>query len=142
MAVALWRLPAVGGPATFGHQMWAGGRCPSRGTTFTVARMNEGIPRSVVASPDVTIEAAAELSGVGVATMRGWAENGTLTIQARGDMEVVQLDRVRTLAARERTHGRSALRARLQSARGSAPDGQLDVGALQHLARERAGARR
>jgi CTP:molybdopterin cytidylyltransferase MocA len=104
--------------------------------------MNEGIRRSVVASPDVTVEAAAELSGVGVATVRDWAENGTLTIRALGDMEVVELDRVRTLAARERTHGRSALRARLQGARGPAEDGQLDVGELQHLARERAGRKR
>lgn len=95
-----------------------------------------------MASPEVTIEAAAELSGVGVATVRAWAENGTLTIQARGDMEVVRLDQVQTLAARERTHGRSALRARLQSARSPAGDGKVDVGDLQHLARERAGARR
>lgn len=46
----------------------------------------------------VTVEAAARLVDVDVATIRHWSEIGSLEIERRGDMDVVRLDQVKALA--------------------------------------------
>ena len=46
----------------------------------------------------VSIHAAAELVNVEVHKIRQWAATGALTIESRGDMEVVRLDEVKALS--------------------------------------------
>lgn len=93
---------------------------------------------ALVRHPCVTIEAAAELTNVDVPTVRGWARTGTLIIEQRGDMEVVQLEEVKALAARRRATKRGGLRDRLADS-GTTPAGEVvNIVDLQGLARERA----
>jgi phage terminase Nu1 subunit (DNA packaging protein) len=93
---------------------------------------------AIVRHPSVTIEAAAELNDIDVPTVRGWAREGTLVIEQRGDMEVVKLDEVRALAARRRTTKRGGLRDRLADS-STTPAGEVvNIADLQGLARERA----
>ena len=93
---------------------------------------------AIIRHPSVTIEAAADLTDVDVPTVRGWAREGALVIEQRGDMEVVQLDEVRAVAARRRPSRRGALRDRLADS-GMAPTGEVvNIADLQGLARKRA----
>lgn len=88
--------------------------------------------------PSVTIEAAAELTNLGISTLREWARLGDLAIEQRGDMEVVQLEVVTALASRHRASRRGALHDRLREANRTAPsDEVVSVVDLQELARER-----
>jgi hypothetical protein len=49
---------------------------------------------ALIRHPSVPIAAAAELTDVDVPTVREWARAGSLVIEQRGDMEVVDLARV------------------------------------------------
>jgi hypothetical protein len=87
----------------------------------------------------VLIEAAAELAGVDVRTIRQWAVIGAIEIEWRGEMEVVRLDRVKYLSSTYNMPIRNPSAER-QALRGLLGDATLDtpsVAALQQLARER-----
>ena len=94
---------------------------------------------SLIRHPSVTIEAAAELTNVDVPTVRGWARGGSITIEQRGDMEVVQLDEVRALAIRRRATRNRAIHDRLREADGdAAPLAEVvNIADLQELVRKR-----
>jgi phage terminase Nu1 subunit (DNA packaging protein) len=94
---------------------------------------------SVIRHPSVTIEAAAELTDVDVPTVRGWARGGSIVIEQRGDMEVVQLDEVRALAIRRRATRNRAIHDRLREADGgAAPLAEVvNIADLQELVRKR-----
>lgn len=94
---------------------------------------------SLIRHPSVTIEAAAELTDVDVPTVRGWARSGSIVIEQRGDMEVVQLDEVRALAMRRRASRNRAVRDRLKGADGdAAPLAEVvNIADLQELVRKR-----
>jgi hypothetical protein len=87
----------------------------------------------------VTIEAAARLVDVDVATIRHWSDVGSIEIERRGDMDVVRLDRVRQLTSSSRAGAGSrsgSLRALLRDAE------QIEspsVVGLQELVRAKAG---
>jgi hypothetical protein len=103
--------------------------------------MNSNESNALGKYASVTVDAAARLVDVDVATIRHWSEIGSLEIERRGDMEVVRLDQVRAMtrssslgAGRPRTrHG--ALRALL---RDTATVESLSVSGLQQLVREKA----
>lgn len=91
----------------------------------------------------VTVEAAAQLVDVDVATIRHWSEIGSLEIERRGDMDVVRLDRVKALTTSSKLEGArhvgkwgGALRSLLRDATKVEP---VDVSGLQQLVREKAG---
>jgi phage terminase Nu1 subunit (DNA packaging protein) len=92
----------------------------------------------VVPHSSVTIEAATELTDVDIPTIRRWARDGSLIIEQRGDMEVVQLEEVRALALRRRASRRGALRDRLADSSGATAGEAVNIADLQGLARERA----
>ena len=94
---------------------------------------------SLIRHPSVTIEAAAELTDVDVPTVRGWARSGSIVIEQRGDMEVVQLDEARALAMRRRASRNRAIRDRLGGTEdGEAPLAEVvNITDLQELVRER-----
>jgi phage terminase Nu1 subunit (DNA packaging protein) len=94
---------------------------------------------SLIRHPSVTIAAAAELTDVDVPTVRGWAHTGSIVIEQRGDMEVVQLDEVRALAMRRRAARNRPIRDRLREANdGAAPLAEVvNIADLQELVRER-----
>jgi len=94
---------------------------------------------SLIRHPSVTIEAAAELTDVDVPTVRGWARSGSIVIEQRGDMEVVQLDEARALAMRRRASRNRAIRDRLRGADGGAARSAevVNIADLQGLVRER-----
>lgn len=52
----------------------------------------------LIQGASVPIHAAAELVNVEVPAIRQWAATGALTIEFRGDMEVVRLDEVKALS--------------------------------------------
>jgi hypothetical protein len=88
----------------------------------------------------VTIEAAARLVDVDVATIRHWSDIDLIEIEQRGDMDVVRLDHVRALTSSSQvpaggtsTRGGS-LRALLRDATRVEP---LSVVRLQQLVREK-----
>lgn len=93
---------------------------------------------AIVRHPSVTIEAAAELTEVDVPTVRGWAREGTLIIEQRGDMEIVQLEEVKALAARRRATKRRGLHDRLADSSTTPVAEVVNIVDLQGLARERA----
>lgn len=93
---------------------------------------------SLIPHPSVTIEAAAELIDVDLPTVRGWAGQGALIIEQRGDMEVVQLEEVKALAARRRGSRQKALRDRLADRDMAPASTVVNIADLQGLARERA----
>ena len=100
--------------------------------------MTERALPSLQRHPFVTLEAAAELTNVGVPTIREWARKGDLTIEQRGDMEIVPLVDVTALASRHRASRRGSLHDRLREAEGSPSPGELvNVVDLQEWARER-----
>jgi len=94
---------------------------------------------SLIRHPSVTIEAAAELTDVDVPTVRGWARGGSIVIEQRGDMEVVQLDEARALAIRRRASRNRAIRDRLRGADGGSAQlaEVVNIADLQELVRER-----
>lgn len=94
---------------------------------------------AIIRHPSVTIEAAAELTDVDVPTVRGWARGGSIVIEQRGDMEVVQLDEVRALAMRRRAPRNRAIHDRLREADGgAAPLAEVvNIADLQELVRKR-----
>jgi phage terminase Nu1 subunit (DNA packaging protein) len=94
---------------------------------------------AIIRHPSVTIEAAAELTDVDVPTVRGWARGGSIVIEQRGDMEVVQLDEVRALAIRRRASRNRAIHDRLREADGgAAPLAEVvNIADLQELVRKR-----
>jgi hypothetical protein len=94
---------------------------------------------ALVRHPSVPIAAAAELSSVDISTVREWARAGSLVIEQRGEMEVVELEGVTALASRRRASRNSALRDRLRQEDGTvAVLGELvNIADLQERARER-----
>lgn len=94
---------------------------------------------AIIRHPSVTIEAAAELTDVDVPTVRGWARGGSIVIEQRGEMEVVQLDEVRALAIRRRASRNRAIHDRLREADGgAAPLAEVvNIADLQELVRKR-----
>jgi hypothetical protein len=97
-----------------------------------------GEDRYVVRHPSVTIEAAAALTNVEVGTIREWARRGSIQVDERGDMSVVQLEEVKKLAERQRTSRYRALRDRLKDAEGAEGSADLvNIADLQESARER-----
>lgn len=105
------------------------------GDIGTVCHVTERLP-FLKRESRVTIQAAEALTGVPVATIRSWAEHGALVIERRGDLEVVTLDHVRSLAARRQVRRRDTLRHRLDDA-DRAPAPTLNVQDLQQLAIDR-----
>lgn len=85
----------------------------------------------------VTIEAAAALTGVPLATLRDWASSGALTIERRGDFEVVMLSHIKILASRQGARRRDTLRHRLHDASSPPPRAATSVEGLQQLVRDR-----
>src|SRR5687768_10865594 len=71
--------------------------------------MAHGSERTVGKHASVTIEAAARLVDVDVATIRHWSDIGSIEIEQRGDMDVVRLDRVRQLTNSSRAGARTPL---------------------------------
>jgi hypothetical protein len=106
--------------------------------------MADRFERSLGKYASVTVEAAARLVDVDVATIRHWSDVGSLEIQQRGDMDVVRLDQVRALStsARPGTEGTrtgfGSLRALLQDTKKIE---SVSVSLLQELVREKAGSR-
>jgi phage terminase Nu1 subunit (DNA packaging protein) len=94
---------------------------------------------ALIRHASVPIAAAAELTSVDVPTVRDWARAGSLVIEQRGDMEVVELERVTVLASRRRTSRNGALRDRLRQEDGTvAVLGDLvNIADLQERTRER-----
>jgi len=90
----------------------------------------------LIKGASVSIHAAAELVNVEVWTIRQWAAAGALTIESRGDMEVVRLDEVQALSGtpwrRSASRRGEALRGRMA---GEATE-TLSVLDLQEKARE------
>jgi hypothetical protein len=52
----------------------------------------------LIQGASVPIHAAADVANVEVRAIRQWAATGALTIESRGDMEVVRLDEVKALS--------------------------------------------
>jgi len=97
-----------------------------------------GEDRYIIRHPSVTIEAAAALTNVEVGTIREWARRGSIRVEARGDMSVVQLEEVKKLASRHRSSRKGALRDRLKDAEGAERLADVvNIADLQELARER-----
>ena len=101
--------------------------------------MRSGYERTLGKNASVTIEAAARLVDVDVATIRHWSDVGSIEIEQRGDMDVVRLDQVRQLTNSSRVgagtrHG--AVRALLRDADQVE---SLSVSELQQHVREKVG---
>jgi hypothetical protein len=91
----------------------------------------------------VTVEAAARLVDVDVATIRHWSDIGALEIERRGDMDVVRLDQVKVLTTSSRLAGAErrgkwggSMRSLLRDA---TKIESVSVAGLQQLVREKAG---
>ena len=99
--------------------------------------MADGFERTLGKYASVTVEAAARLVNVDVATIKHWSDIGSIVIEQRGDMDVVRLDQVRQLtdSSRVRATRHGSLRALLRDAeRIESPS----VVGLQELVREKA----
>jgi hypothetical protein len=127
LAVCQRPVPPVA-DASLGHPPYGGGMTNERRD-------------SLIRHPSVPIAAAAELTSVDVPTVRGWAREGSLLIEQRGDMEVVELDRVTALASRRRASRNGALRDRLRQDDGTVEvlGDLVDIADLQERARQREG---
>jgi hypothetical protein len=97
--------------------------------------MADGTERSVGKNASVTIEAAARLVDVDVATIEHWSDVGSIEIEQRGDMAVVRLDQVRQLT----DTSRAGARKRNGSLRDAERIDSPSVVILQELVREKAG---
>jgi phage terminase Nu1 subunit (DNA packaging protein) len=100
--------------------------------------MNNSRRDSIIRHPSVPISAAAELTDVDVPTVRDWARRGSLVIEQRGDMEVVQLEAVTALASRRRASRNRGLRDRLRQEDGTVAvlAELVNIADLQELARQ------
>jgi hypothetical protein len=98
---------------------------------------NEDGTSGIGRKASVTVEAAAKLADIDEATIRHWSEIGALTIESRGDMEVVRLDRVHWLSQAPHVATRVSRNAALKDRLGEATTETLDVTDLQELARDR-----
>jgi len=88
----------------------------------------------------VTIEAAARLVDVDVATIRHWSDIGSIEIEQRGEMDVVRLDRVRMLTDSSRAGTGGTRYGLLRALLRDAPKIETpSVVVLQEIAREKAG---
>ena len=102
--------------------------------------MSEALERSLGKNASVTIEAAARLVEVDVATIRHWSDIGSIEIEQRGEMDVVRLDRVRMLTDSSRVGTRGARYGLLRALLQDAPKTETpSVVVLQEIAREKAG---
>jgi DNA-binding transcriptional MerR regulator len=104
-----------------------------------VGPMASGFERTLGKYASVTIEAAARLVDVDVATIRHWSDVGSIEIEQRGDMDLVRLDQVRQLTTTSRKEARTrhgSLRALLRDAEKVE---SLNVSGLQQHVREKAG---
>src|SRR5688572_3896943 len=111
----------------------------SRSRVPMVGPMASGSERTLGKYVSVTIEAAARLVDVDVATIRHWSDVGSIEIEQRGDMDVVRLDQVRQLTTTSRKEARTrhgSLRALLRDAEKVE---SLNVSGLQQHVREKAG---
>jgi len=86
--------------------------------------------------PRVTMDMAAEQSGVRHATLVAWAARGVLGVERHGKTETVLLSEVRALASWERHRRPETLRERLRDA-AATQDPARNVTALQRVARDR-----
>ncbi len=101
--------------------------------------MSDGLERSLGKNASVTVEAAARLVNVDVATIRHWSDVGSIEIEQRGDMDVVRLDRVKVLTDSSRA-GRGTRHGLLRALHRDAPKTESpSVVVLQELVREKAG---
>jgi DNA-binding transcriptional MerR regulator len=101
--------------------------------------MTDGSERTLGKYASVTVEAAARLVDVDVATIRHWSDVGSIEIEQRGDMDVVRLDQVKQLTATSRKTARTrhgSLRALLRDAKQVE---SLSVSGLQQHVREKSG---
>ena len=101
--------------------------------------MTDGSGRNLSKNSSVTVEAAARLVNVDVATIEHWSEVGSIEIEQRGDMDVVRLDQVRQLSDSSRVGARTrhgSLRALLRDAE---PIESPSVVGLQELVRAKSG---
>jgi hypothetical protein len=101
--------------------------------------MADGFERTLGKYASVTVEAAARLVDVDVATIEHWSDVGSIEIERRGDMHVVRLDQVRQLTDTSRVGSKTrhgSLRALLRDAE---PIESPSVVGLQELVREKAG---
>jgi hypothetical protein len=102
--------------------------------------MSEALERSLGKNASVTIEAAARLVDVDVATIRHWSDIGSIEIEQRGEMDVVRLDRVRMLTDSSRAGTRGTRHGLLRALLRDAPKTETpSVVVLQEIAREKAG---
>lgn len=102
--------------------------------------MSDGLERSLGKNASVTIEAAARLVDVDVATIRHWSDVGSIEIEQRGEMDVVRLDRVRMLTDSSRVGTKGTRYGLLRTLLRDAPKTETpSVVVLQELAREKAG---
>ncbi len=101
--------------------------------------MRSGSERTLGEYASVTIEAAARLVDVDVATIRHWSDVGSIEIEQRDDMHLVRLDQVRQLTNSSKVGAGS----RHGSLRALLRDGEqvesLSVSALQQQVREKVG---
>jgi DNA-binding transcriptional MerR regulator len=101
--------------------------------------MSEALERSLGKNASVTIEAAARLVDVDVATIRHWSDLGSIEIEQRGEMDVVRLDRVRMLTDSSRAGTRGTRHGLLRALLRDAPKIETpSVVVLQEIAREKA----
>ena len=102
--------------------------------------MSEALERSLGKNASVTIEAAARLVDVDVATIRHWSDIGSIEIEQRGEMDVVRLNRVRMLTDSSRAGTRGTRYGLLRALLRDAPKTDTpSVVVLQEIAREKAG---
>ena len=102
--------------------------------------MSEALERSLGKNASVTIEAAARLVDVDVATIRHWSDIGSIEIERRGEMDVVRFDRVRMLTDSSRAGTRGLRYGLLRALLRDAPKTETpSVVVLQEIAREKAG---
>ena len=88
----------------------------------------------------MTIEAAARLVDVDVATIRHWSDIGSIEIEQRGEMDVVRLDRVRMLTDSSRAGTRGTRYGSPRALLRDAPKTETpSVVVLQEIAREKDG---
>ncbi len=101
--------------------------------------MRSGFERTLGKYASVTIEAAARLVDVDVATIRHWSDVGSIEIEQRGDMHVVRLDQVRQLTNSSRI-GAGSRHGSLQALlRDAEKVESLNVPGLQQHVREKVG---
>jgi hypothetical protein len=103
--------------------------------------MSESLERSLGKNASVTIEAAARLVDVDVEMIRHWSDIGSIEIEQRGDMDVVRLDRVRTLTESPMAGTRGSRHGLLKALLRDAPKIETpSVVVLQELVRDKVGS--